>query len=844
MTPVAIANETLAAGAFFTVAAALLTPGASGVLQISVTLPFQADSPDELTIVANLITGASLGLSGGSSASTGGVGQMNYATTGSPVVLTGGSGGAQIAGAVEEIVVGGLTQSPTFVGNIEAAVGVQVAVQVLMSSRVGNDLTGMQLTFGVTEITGAVKGPTGPAGPTGAPGIPGGPTGPRGPTGPAGSGGAGATGPTGPAGSAGPTGPTGAASSVAGPTGPTGPAGTAGPTGPSGGPTGPVGPTGPSGGPTGPTGPTGAVGPTGVGAAGPTGPTGAAGTAGATGPTGPQGGVGPTGAGPTGPTGPTGARGATGPTGNAGPTGASSTIPGPTGPTGPAGATGPSGGPAGPTGPTGPSGTVGTLGGNVTGPAANNIVDHISRPASAVNVNAVTLNIQGQSTGLGSSAGTHGGPIVIQAGAGASAADMAGVTIKDGASLFSASIQTNFITLTSTDGNNFLNIAEQLVQLGAADGGGNSTAIEMNPTSASMEVNDSAGNNANVIVESASGTPASGFAVSDNTADHQAAALAEIVSGAANITVEAFVTGGTSSTLTLNDNATAELVCTDASGNTGTLLASNTNTVMSVTVGTFGVHEGVTSLAISGAVVTALTGVLNTASGAESTVTVLEQSITSAASDGLGQSANIAVLTAPSSGGGIVELTADFASKQLIALLLSANSSGGGAAVATASSISGSWTNQISVQGTGAVPADCLAQRILLGTANRINTSNGFIDIIVPLLPDATTLVGQMRLEIRGQFKCMTPGTVTELGDGLSAKAYATWINNNHTLTPLGGQSVILDGAVVASSSLISTTPFTIVATTDAVIVKLIATTTTGVLGIMTAEMWIDVFYN
>jgi len=157
---------------------------------------------------------------------------------------------------------------------------------------------------------------------------------------------------------------------VVSPIGPTGPSGLNGPTGP----TGHVGPTGPA---MGPTGPTGVVGPTGP----PGGPTGPTGNVGPTGPTGNASAV-------PGPTGPSGS----GPTG---PTGGNSFIPGPTGPTGNVGPTGPTGASVtGPMGATGPTGSSGTLWLNVKSYGATG--DGSTNDTAAINSAIAVANSTGQ----------------------------------------------------------------------------------------------------------------------------------------------------------------------------------------------------------------------------------------------------------------------------------------------------------------------------------------------------------------------------------------------------------------------------------------------------------------
>ena len=203
---------------------------------------------------------------------------------------------------------------------------------------------------------------------------------------------------------------------------------------------------------------------------------------------------------------------------------------GPQGVTGPTGAAGPTGsaGPTGPQGPTGPA--LGTLAGNVIGPSNNNVVDLISRPSPAVNINCQGLNILGQSVHSGSVSGTLGGGINIQAGAGGSSATSGQVLVTDGAGLFALKLNpaggtlqnaagtslftvvaggifsgttvsghvigvatdTSAVTVSATDTVNTSSIATSptLIDAKATDGTTNAAELTLNPTLLLASVND------------------------------------------------------------------------------------------------------------------------------------------------------------------------------------------------------------------------------------------------------------------------------------------------------------------------------------------------------------------
>jgi hypothetical protein len=698
-------------------------------------------------------------------------------------------------------------------------------------------------------------GVTGPTGPTGAPGIPGGPTGPTG-----------RTGPTGPAGPTGPTGPTGAASTVPGPTGPTG----SGPTGP----TGPLGPTGPSGGPTGPTGPQGITGPI-----GPTGPLGPTGPTGALGPTGPQGGQGPTGpAGATGATGAAGVTGAAGATGPTGPTGAASSVKGPTGPTGPTGSlgpTGPSGGPTGPTGPigpTGPSGAVGTLVGNVTGPAGDNIVAVIQRPNTSINVNATDLVVKGQSVGVGSASTTTGANVIVTAGKGGDALHSGAVLLRDGSITFGMTINSEEVSLFSEDSLNSLTVsggsAETIITDGSSSATQNitvsSTSLTMLDTSgasvtsnttafaATTTATDTSNNTGELSINSTEAV----LSAANSGATHQAAIAVINSSGSCEIEAAAVSPGGITSTLSMLDSGSASLaVANGAVSNAGLSLFVNAAEVVVQNTSSSAGNASITATVDSGTFEPTLVisvGQPVSSGATNNTISLAKQAGSWSIIDALTprNSATLALLVS----GGIPGITL---TSEEGASSIAVGAAGLLAGATTLAAGIGTFVNSFSISATGntPVPANCDASRSLFGGAGSLNSSGTFINLIVPfVLPSSGPAL--VYLEVRANFKCTVAGTGTGhavVGDALSIKGHATWVNLAHVITVLGNApgGVTLD-QIAQSNSFAAVDPSTANTLTigqatspDRLVVNFFANALVGnTLGTVLAELWVDVWYN
>jgi collagen type VII alpha len=763
----------------------------------------------------------------------------------------GSTSGANITAVIETPDASNLSGSTTQLNPVAANVSYN-------PSLVSPVIPATQMQSAIDYLKAHGTGVTGPTGPTGAPGIPGGPTGPTG-----------RTGPTGPAGATGPTGPTGAASTVPGPTGPTG----SGPTGP----TGPLGPTGPSGGPTGPTGPQGVTGPI-----GPTGPLGPTGPTGALGPTGPQGGQGPTGsAGATGATGTAGVTGAAGATGPTGPTGAASSVKGPTGPTGPTGSlgpTGPSGGPTGPTGPigpTGPSGAVGTLVGNVTGPAGNNIVDHISRPNSTTNVAGVALNIQGQTVGGGSISGTKGGDVNITSGQGATSADSGTVFIADGGLAFGVEVGAEGITLTDGPEHTTLVLSSGAVETIVTDGSSSatqnitvsSTALTMLDTSgASVVTNttafattttatDTSNNTGELVINSTEVV----LSAANSGATHQSAITAINESGSCQILAVAEDTTGATSTatFTLADNGTISLESTSGASGPPVAVIGSTPTTAAMTVTNEGVPGGVAVISATVDLGTnvptiLLEGIFGTGGAAKTgSISFNHQLMDLSVSDTAANSSAVLAVQVQSGTPAIVMTSVEGSSSVAV---------GAAGLLAGATTIAagvGTFVNSFSVSATGntPVPANCNASRALFGGAGSINTSLSFINLIVPFVLPASG-PALVYLEVRANFKCTGAGTGTGhavIGDALSIKGHATWVNTAHVITVLGNApgGVTLDQIAQSSSFAIvdpgTANTLTIGQSTspDRLIVNFFANALVGnTLGTVLAELWVDVWYN
>jgi hypothetical protein len=714
--------------------------------------------------------------------------------------------------------------------------------------------TQMQSAIDYLKVHGT--GVTGPTGPTGAPGIPGGPTGPTG-----------RTGPTGPAGATGPTGPTGAASTVPGPTGPTG----SGPTGP----TGPLGPTGPSGGPTGPTGPQGVTGPI-----GPTGPLGPTGPTGALGPTGPQGGQGPTGpAGATGATGAAGVTGAAGATGPTGPTGAASSVKGPTGPTGPTGSlgpTGPSGGPTGPTGPigpTGPSGAVGTLVGNVTGPAGNNIVSTIQQPNTSVNVNATDFVFKGQSVGVGSVSTTTGANVIVTAGKGGDALHSGAIMLRDGSVTFGVTINSEEVSLFSEDSLNSLTVsggsAETIITDGSSSATQNitvsSTSLTMLDTSgasvtsnttafaATTTATDTSNNTGELLINSTEAV----LSVANSGSTHQAAIATINESGACEILAVAESPGGINSTLTMLDSGTASLAVANGSvSNAGLSLFVNAAEMVVQNTSSSSGNASVTATVDSGTFAPTIVisvGQPVSSGAANDTISLAEQSAVWTIIDALTPRNSATLAIEVQSGTPAITLTSEEGSSSV-----AVGAAGLLAGATTLAAGIGQFVNSFSISATGntPVPANCNASRSLFGGAGSINTSGSSINLIVPIaLPASGPAL--VYLEVRANFKCIVAGTGTGhavVGDALSIKGHATWVNTAHVITVLGNApgGVVIDGPSSQSNSFQLIDPSTANTLTigqatspDRLVVNFFANALVGnTLGTVLAELWVDVWYN
>ena len=531
--------------------------------------------------------------------------------------------------------------------------------------------------------------------------------------------------------------------------------------------------------------------------------------------------------------------------------------------------------------------------GNVTGPAASNIVDHISRPNSTVNVAGVALPIAAQSVGLGSTSGTRGGNVTIQGGKGATTPDGGEVSIEDGSSAFQAIVGPSSVFMQQTGGDVIVAVSASLIEAFIL-GAGATGQVTVEPAIVQGIAIDGSGNQTTLTVEAALGS----LSIAPSNGTHQAACAVTQSGGNCSAVLEAFVTSGSSSQLTLADSATASLVCNDGTGNEGVLFSSITGAGASaqnaaatqqaaVSAGIVGSIAQVTALTVaSGGVTNTLTvgaafgtetaitavqgsneGQLNIATstaglsvtqsgGVSSTMVVSQTAVTSTNTDGAG---NEAVMGTTVSGGLATVAMAAGSSAGQTSITIAEDALGGSATVTTVDP-AGTFLNIISYTGSGAVPAGCSATHQLYAAARSINSSGGSLVVTIPLiLPGSGILVSQARFEIRSQFKCTAAGSgpaspAPAVGDGLSAKWYATWMNNNGAVGALGAPPLgcTLDGVAANSDSFpFSTNPSSHATMqvnaggTNSVVFNFFAYCLTGnSLGTVFAELFIDVWLN
>jgi hypothetical protein len=168
---------------------------------------------------------------------------------------------------------------------------------------------------------------------------------------------------------------------------------------------------------------------------------------------------------------------------------------------------------------------------------------------------------------------------------------------------------------------------------------------------------------------------------------------------------------------------------------------------------------------------------------------------------------------------------------------------------------SGSFTNKLSVTGNGTLTADARARREPFGTAGHLTTSGTSIALTIPFpIPVGGSLVSMLRLEARGLIKVISAGGGTghnNVGDALSIKGHATWVNDSlhSVIYVLGGTSGGMSQDDLANSpSFLTWTPTNTLiagAGSNSIIVTLFANSLVGTtLGGVTAELWVDVWYN
>jgi hypothetical protein len=422
------------------------------------------------------------------------------------------------------------------------------------------------------------------------------------------------------------------------------------------------------------------------------------------------------------------------------------------------------------------------------------------------------LPINAQSVGLGSSAGTRGGDITVQAGKGATTADAGGLAFVDGANQFALRIGPASTGLSAVNGTSAVTVTSGETVVGASDGSGNVGQLLVVPSEIGIEVSDAAGNQS--IVAALSSTVAE--IVTQNTGTGFAASVtcsSDIVTitatngpsvGLATWTLEperellsipSFVTSNDAVSRTADTDPTSIIV--DAIANTSSL-NSTTVTMLLESYNLISLDHATGNVAN----IFAGTG----ASNPTINLQINENNV--AASSLTLQNNGVSVASQPPSGSGYFHNS--------IAL------------------IGGASTN---------VPTSCLASRAQNATAATITTSGNSILLNIPLPLPASSVVSMVRLDIWGLIKIISAGTGTALGDAWSATGHCTWINNNHSMSALGGQNFILD-SLTCSTSLNSCT-LTTTSGSDSLNIVLTAIAPGGTtLGLASAEIMTDLRFN
>lgn len=140
----AVAPDNLTAPSLAVIAAALLTPAASGLFFFSFTLAYSASAADSSFAVQVRAVNGATGVTGGT------LSHGLRVATGSPVVVAGGAAQAPAAGTNQRLDATGLVDTVTVTGFVQLPAGAS-AIEVLATSGGGVNYSGMALSGGIVE---------------------------------------------------------------------------------------------------------------------------------------------------------------------------------------------------------------------------------------------------------------------------------------------------------------------------------------------------------------------------------------------------------------------------------------------------------------------------------------------------------------------------------------------------------------------------------------------------------------------------------------------------------------------------------------------------------------------
>jgi hypothetical protein len=475
------------------------------------------------------------------------------------------------------------------------------------------------------------------------------------------------------------------------------------------------------------------------------------------------------------------------------------------------------------------------LTGNVTGPAASNIVDHISRPNSSVDVNGVQLTIAAQSVGLGSTSGTRGGNVSIIGGSGATRADAGSVGLQDGSGHFIVTVAQDSFTVadlsdvsslqltdtefvvSETNGSDTagLSVTPTAIQALINPGGGALTQSIVAPTLVELSSLDASANSASVgVIQGFLGsTIASEMNASDSGAAHNAQIIAALLSGHGVVTLSAVDPSSVLGEIRVQPTQLTEFV-QDSSGNTGTVSVQSSSISETITVSGSATEAQLVVQVPFGAI-PAIIGTV-TDNGGSSVLINAEVN-----------SGNPEFQIVSKVAGGVTASTFSILDGQGGFLT---NAPGGGV-----------FNDTITPVPFGTVPSSCLAIRNKYYWAGNLNTSGQKGSVTVPLTLPSSGNVTLARCELRGLIKCITAGTgvsAPSVGDVWTQEATLVFVNDGGVFTNIGG---LVTGTAFTSLSLSNST-FTFVTASN--LIQIQANANVGnTLGTCTCILFVDVFY-